>query len=169
MRKRSFKTAALFVALLAWVSPGFAASLGEEYTSYRNLHVNTDYGALFINVGHFRTRSHDANKDFREIVGGGDVMGLRPQRGYCLAFNHYEPSRAGERHRYSYEITKVKTDGTQTVERGSGRFVVTSKSWSSDMPDLCVSGLWSVERLIITFTSTDGDRFDRTVAFEVAQ
>lgn len=153
------------VALLSIVapSPSVAARLGNEYDSYRNLHRETDYGSLFINIGHFRTEDSRRNKDFREIVDDG-ALELPEQRGYCFVINHYgSPNGAPRDHYYSIRIEKTLRNGQVTNETKRSAYKTTNYVLARKLPDLCISGLWNVVKLRVSFSSTDGDYFDRSI------
>lgn len=142
-------------------SPLFAANLAQRYTSYNALHTQTDYGSLFLNEGHFRINDSRRNKDFIEIEGNGDVA-LPKQRGYCFAFNHYgSPYGDNVAHRYTVKISKQLADGSWSEEEFTRSYRTTAKSWSGDLPDLCISGLAQVSAMKLSLSSTDGTYFNR--------
>jgi hypothetical protein len=157
------------LAALVIVAPTttLPAELGEKYTSYRNLHRDTDYGSLFLNVGHFRVTDSRHNKDFREILGDGNLQ-LPEQRGYCFVLNHFgSPNGPQRNHYYSWKIEKTSRDGQITVESDRRSYDATDNIVSGKLPDLCISGLRNVATLQIAFSSTDGTYFDRSIVIDL--
>ena len=84
-----------------------AASLGETMlTSFRDMHRDTDFGTWFLQVGAFRAREGRDMRNFKEIVGTGEIDGLPDQRGYCFVTNNFDPDRGGQQETLKITLTK---------------------------------------------------------------
>lgn len=153
------------VALLAFGGAGDAAELGARYTSYRDLHQETQYGSLFLNEGSIRYRDSRQRKRFVLITGDG-ALKLPVQQGYCFVFNHYDsPTGNDVPHIYRAVIRKSFSDGRETEDSLERTFSPTSSVVSADLPDLCISGTNNVARIDLEFSSDDGSNFDWKISF----
>jgi hypothetical protein len=157
----------VYVAFGLWISDADAAGLGAKFGSYRDLHRETDYGSLFFNEGSIRYEQSRQRKRFLEITGDGELE-LPPQRGYCFVLNHYNsPNGDSLNHSYSAIIEKVFADGRRTHQVVERSYRPTTIVVSSDLPDLCISGVRSVSNVSIRFSSSDGEYFDWRISFRV--
>lgn len=143
------------------------AALGQSYMSCRDLHKQTRYGSLFLNVGHFLPSASKNNRDYQIINGNGDLRGLPDQEGYCFVFNHYSESTAGRPHHYTAVITKRKRDGNSSQENVRRPYKPTDSRTSCRLPDLCVVPSEQVKGINIRFSSTDKDYFDRNISLRL--
>lgn len=160
--------ALLVPLLMVWPAMAAASLGGVELTSYRDLHGQTEYGALFLNVGQFNTAGSRSHRRFREVVGSGEFASLPSQRGFCFAFNHFgSEAAAGSWRTYAAKTIKTKMDGSTYEENFSGRYQITSEIVARDLPDFCISGLNDVAKLEIQFSGEDGGGFNRTISFKI--
>ena len=164
--------AAVFAgAIPFWVLLGSAkedgAAFGRPYSSCRDMHEQTRYGSLFLNIGHFRPSDSKRNRDYQLINGNGDLGGLPEQPGYCFVFNHYNENTAGQSHYYTATITKRKKGGSSSQESLREPYKPTDSLTSCRLPDLCVVASEEVEGIDIRFSSTDGDYFDRNISLRL--
>ena len=145
-----------------------AADLGKRYESYLDMHQDTAYGSLFFNEGAIRIIDSRQRKRFIMISGDGD-LNLPSQQGYCFVFNHYSSPTAKPdvTLRYGAKIIKHLKDGTQASEVFDGAYSPTNKPTSSNVPDLCVSGIRNVAKISIEFSSDDGTHFSWKISFAV--
>jgi hypothetical protein len=159
---------ALAVCVLALGCPAAsAASFGESFDSYRDLHKKTAYGSLFFNEGAIRQQDNQSLKRFKMITGTGDID-LPRQQGYCFVLNHYgRPNGTDKRSRlYRAKITKEFQGGKPTtVEMFEKAFSPTDELASPNLPSVCISGTRNVSKVTIDFRSDDGDMFDTQIGF----
>ena len=159
MPKLILATAFIFTAL--------GSAHAVDYTTYRDLHQETQYGSLFFNEGAIRYRDNRRLKRFNRIVADGHID-LPKQGGYCFVFNHYDSPGGNDVPRiYRAVITKSFSDGRQTEEPFEGRFTPTSSVVSPDLPDLCISGTNNVTTVSVVFSSDDGTNFDWRISFDL--
>ncbi len=159
---------ALSSVMLFVASGATAAELGQHYDNYRDMHEKTQYGSLFFNEGAIRKEDSRRLKRFVEVSGNGELKDLPHQQGYCFVFNHYDsPNGNSKLHTYQGKISKSFQDGRHAEEIVESTYRPASHDWSSDLPDLCVTGIRGVTRVSIAFSSDDGTYFDSTIAFAI--
>jgi hypothetical protein len=147
--------------------PAMAAELGQAFDSYRDLHRDTQYGALFFNEGSIRTVESRSKKRFKEIVGAGELK-LPQQEGYCFVVNHYGSPNdtTGINQKYRAKLSKLLSDGRTTTETIERIFAPTNDLAASKLPDFCVAGIANATKVTVDLSSDDG-LFDRTISFSV--
>lgn len=158
----------LALILMAFASNSArSAELGQHYDSYRDMHEQTGYGSLFFNQGAIRHTDNLSLKRFVAIIGDGELT-LPSQDGYCFVFNHYQsPNGNSASHKYQGKISKWFKDRRRTIQIIRNTFTPASQSWSSDLPDLCFTGIDNVARISIEFSSDDDSYFNRNVSFSL--
>jgi hypothetical protein len=143
-----------------------AATLGNSFDSFRDLHRDTAYGSLFFNETAIRRSDDLVKKRFRAVTGAGDIE-LPAQQGYCFVFNHYgRPNDDGKAsHTYRAKISKTFADGRTAVELFQESFSPTDELTSSNSPNVCIAGIRNVSKVTIDFGSDDSDYFDWHISF----
>jgi len=146
--------------------PGYTASLGPQYGSYRDMRRNSEYGDLFFNRDATRQSESRVLRRFVKVSGSG-ALELPRQRGYCFVFNHYDrPNGNDKRVKYFAKIEKTFADGSKTNETVEGGFTPTPTIWSTEPPDACIRGLRDVKSVSIEFGSDDGKAFNWQIEFQ---
>ena len=162
------KSASLaLVALMVSTAQGIAAGLGDQFTTYRDLHGGTSYGSLFFNATAVRYSDSQWKKRFQLVTGSGDLQ-LPSQQGYCFVLNHYtdDLSLVGKSKKYLIAIQKTFVDRTKKKESIEVAFSPTDDVYSSSLPCFCMSALFGVSDVSFTLRSNDGG-FERRISFQL--
>lgn len=144
-----------------------AAEIKEkEFTSFRDMHQDTEYGAWFINMGTIRAAEFKEKRLFREIVGMGEIEELPDQRGFCFVMNNFGSERPpGSRGELIVTLVKrgqLAVAGGKFVEETTQKmdpigYADTADVQARNPPFFCVSQLNGVTEMEITIEgSVDG-------------
>jgi hypothetical protein len=153
-----------FVCFLAQVSEG--AELGARFESYEDMHLKSDYGALFFAEGSAQSGEIPANHRFVAIEGDGELT-LPSQNGYCFVLNHYNKQLGFQNviRQYYGIITKWSDDRKLQVDSVRKRIIPTADEESEDVPDVCMDGLLDVSKIEINFGMYKAR--SRTISFKL--